>query len=143
MIITDEEALRIPCEPVLPEEVSELRAKLEKGLEWSASQGNPGVGLACPQIGIGKRMCIIRVDNIKIDLVNASITKSYKQTEFEGEGCLSFPNRFERTLRYQEVLIENNLVWPHRIILTDFLAVVAQHELNHLENILLPDVAIR
>lgn len=143
MIITDEEALRIKCEPVLPEEVDDIRAKLEEGLEWSASQGRPGVGLACPQIGIGKQMCIIRVQDIKVDLVNASITKSYNQTEFEGEGCLSFPNRFEKTLRYQEVLIENNLVWPHRFILTGFLAVVAQHELDHLQGILLPDVAIK
>lgn len=144
MIVTDEEALRISCEPVLPEEVDDLRAKLERALAWSASQGRPGVGLACPQIGIGKQMCIIRPDDsIKIDLINASITKFYNQFEFEGEGCLSFPDRFEKTLRYQEVLVENNLIWPHRFILTDFLAVIAQHELDHLKGVLLPDVAVR
>lgn len=143
MIITDEKALRIKCEPVLLGEVDDLRSKLEQALVWSASRGKPGVGLACPQIGIGKQMCIIRpTDSIKIDLVNASITKSYHQFEFDGEGCLSFPDKFEKTLRYREVLIENNLVWPHRFILTDFLAVIAQHEIDHLNGVLLPDVAV-
>lgn len=144
MIITDEEALRIKCEPVLPEEVDELRDKLEKALVWSAGQGRPGVGLACPQIGIGKTMAIIRVDDkIKIDLVNAEITKSYYEYEFEGEGCLSFPDRYEKTLRYREILVEKNLVWPHRFIVTDFAAVAVQHELDHLKGVLLPDVALK
>lgn len=143
MIITDEAALRVTCEPVLPEEVEELRVKLEKGLAWSEKQGRPGVGLACPQIGIAKTMAIVRIDNIKIDLVNVTITKMYDEFEFDGEGCLSFPDRWERTLRYKEVLVEGNLVWPHRFVVTGFAAVVVQHECDHLKGVLLPDVALR
>lgn len=143
MIVTDEEALRIKCEPVLPDEVQDLRKKLEEALAWSARQGRPGAGLACPQIGIAKTMAVVRVDDsLKIDLVNAKITKTYHQFEFEGEGCLSFPDRYEKTLRFREVVVEENLVWPHRFIVTDFAAVVVQHELNHLESVLLPDVAL-
>ena len=88
-------------------------------------------------------MCIIRVDDsLKIDLVNAKIAKAYEEYEFEGEGCLSFPDSYVKTRRYKEIVIEENLVWPYRFILTDFAAVVAQHELDHLNGILLPDVAI-
>jgi hypothetical protein len=36
---------------VLPDEVNDLRKKLEEALDWSARQGRSGVGLACPQIG--------------------------------------------------------------------------------------------
>jgi peptide deformylase len=143
MIITDEKLLRVKCEDVLPEEIDYLRNKLEQGLIWASKHGQSGVGLACPQIGIAKKMAIVRVDNIKIDLVNANITKKYHQFEFEGEGCLSFPGRYERTLRYREILVENNLVEPNRFIASGFVAVVCQHELNHLESILLPDVAIK
>ena len=144
MIITDENALRIKCEPVLPNEVDDLRRKLEEALEWSAKQGRPGVGLACPQIGIGKSMAIIRIDNsIKIDLVNARITKRYHEFEFDGEGCLSFPDLYEKTLRYREVVVEDNLVFPNKFIATEFVAVVAQHELDHLNGIILPDISLR
>jgi peptide deformylase len=143
VIITDEEALRIKCEPVLPDEVQDLKKKLEEALAWSARQGRPGAGLACPQIGIAKTMAVVRIDNaLKIDLVNAKITKMYHQFEFDGEGCLSFPDRYVKTLRYKEIVVEENLVWPHRFIVTDFAAVAVQHELNHLEGVLLPDVAL-
>jgi peptide deformylase len=155
VIITDESLLRPKCEDVLAEEVDDLRNKLERALDWSERRGHPGVGLACPQIGIAKRMAIVRVDKLKIDLVNAKITKRYHQFEFDGEGCLSFPGRYERTLRYEEVLVEGllcnkrigsqdikNLVQPYRFIAIGFVAVIIQHELNHLDGILLPDVAV-
>jgi len=142
MIITNESLLRIKCEPVLPSEIDDLRLKLDQALDWSKKNNNAGVGLSCPQIGIAKEMSIIRVDDIKIDLVNAKITKKYHQFEFDGEGCLSFPGRYERTLRYKEIVVEGNLAWPSRFIATGFVAVVIQHELDHLNGILLPDVAI-
>lgn len=144
MIITDESALRVKCEPVLSGEVDDLRAKLELALEWSAKQGFPGVGLACPQIGIAKCMAIVRVDSsIKIDLVNADVTKGYYPYQFEGEGCLSFPNRYETTTRHKEILVEGNLVWPYRFIATDFIAVVIEHEIDHTKGILLSDRALK
>lgn len=143
MIITDEEALRIKCEPVLSDEIQDLKKKLDEALLWSARQGRPGVGLACPQIGIAKTMAVVRIDDkLKIDLVNAKITKMYHQFEFDGEGCLSFPDQYVKTLRYKEIMVEENLVWPYRFIVTDFAAVAVQHELDHLRGILLPDVAL-
>lgn len=143
MIITDESLLRVTCDPVLLSEVDDLRAELEKGLAWAAKQKRAGVGLACPQIGIAKEMAIIRVDNFNVDLVNAKISEKYNQFEFSGEGCLSFPGRYEKTLRYREIVVEGNLIKPYRFIATGFVAVVIQHELDHLQGILLPDVAIR
>jgi peptide deformylase len=142
MIITDESLLRVKCELVLPSEVDDLRAKLEEGLAWAARNNRAGVGLACPQIGIAKEMAIIRVEDIKIDLVNAKIVEKYHPFEFDGEGCLSFPGRYEKTLRYKEIVVEGNLVRPHRFIATGFVAVIIQHENNHLNSILLPDVAL-
>lgn len=142
MIITDESLLRVKCEPVLSSEIDDLISKLETALKWSEKNGRSGVGLACPQIGIAKKMAIIRVDDIKLDLVNAKITKRYYQFEFDGEGCLSFPGRYERTLRHKEIVVEWNLVRPYQFIATGFAAVVIQHEIDHLNGILLPDVAI-
>jgi peptide deformylase len=143
MIITDESLLRVKCEPVLLSEVDVLRSRLEMGLSWSAKNGQVGVGLACPQIAIPKQMAIIRIDGERyIDLVNAKITHKYHPFEFDGEGCLSFPGRVERTIRYREIVVENNLVEPYNFIATGFLAIVLQHEYDHLCGILLPDVKV-
>jgi len=142
MIITDEEALRVECTDVLPEEVGPLRDQLESELINSARLGRPGIGLAAPQIGVPKNMAVVRLYNKKIDLVNCKIIKGFDKAVFEDEGCLSFPGRSEQTMRYQEVFIESNLVKPYSFICTGLLAVVCQHELDHLIGRLLPDVAL-
>lgn len=143
MIITDEKILRQPCEDVKPEEVGELRELLERELENSARLGRSGVGLSLPQVNIHKKMAIIRLgpNDLNLDLVNCSILKGYDLALFKDEGCLSFPGRAEDTMRYQEIVIGNNLVYPTGCILTGLMAICAQHELDHLNGILLPDRA--
>lgn len=144
MIITDESALRVQCEDVLPEEIGLLRDQLQRELDRSALLGRIGIGLAAPQIGIKKRMAIVRVGKgANVDLVNCNIVAGYDKDIFENEGCLSFPERFEKTWRYQEIYVKNNLVEPHSFICTGLMAVVCQHELDHLSGILLPDLAIK
>ena len=143
MIITNnEDLLRVECHPVELGEVDNLRKKLEEALVWSASRGFPGVGLACPQIGISKSMAIVRVHGHVLDLINAEIVEKHDEFEFEGEGCLSFPGRYERTLRYREIVVQNNLIFPKSFIANGFVSIVVQHELDHLKKTLLPDVAL-
>ena len=63
-----------------------------------------GVGLAAPQIGILRRVVVIKIGNEKIELVNPQIDeRSGKQTE--EEGCLSCPNFFGITLRPMFVVV--------------------------------------
>lgn len=142
MIITDEAKLREKCSPVESyDEAQDLIKKLQEVLLWSGKQGNPGVGLACPQIGIPKTLSIVRIsDNLCIDLVNPKIISRANPFEFDGEGCLSFPNLFGKTRRFNEVIIENEYVNPLKFVATDFIAIVCQHEIDHLNNILLPDI---
>ena len=142
MIITfNEAALRVKCEPVLPEEVGALVATLEKELEYANRLGKNGIGLAAPQIGIAKDIAIVRLPKMNFDLVNAKLVKGYDPAMFTDEGCLSFPGRSENTIRFQEVHITNNLVEPHSFIATGFVAVVCQHELDHLNSTLFMDRA--
>ena len=142
LITNNEEALRVVCQDVLPEEVGDLRAILERELDRCARLGRPGVGLAAPQIGIAKKMAIIRVDSISLDLVNAKIQNGYDAQMFRDEGCLSFPGRVENTKRFQEVHIVDNAAHPDAMIATGLLAVICQHELDHLNSKLFYDVAM-
>lgn len=146
MIITDEKLLRVDCADVLPDEVSSLREQLESELEASFKLGRPGIGLACPQIGIAKNMAIVRIStgtgkSQNVDLVNCRIAEMYDQAVFDGEGCLSFPDMEIKTLRYKEIKVVENLVEPHEFIATGLFAVCIQHELDHLNGVLLPDLA--
>lgn len=139
MIITNEEILRKPCEDVSQDEVSNLISLLENELSYCNSIGNSGVGLAAPQIGIHKKISIIRVNNFNINLVNAKIEKSFDPLTFNQEGCLSFPNKLCDTIRYQEVYITNNLVSPNNFIATGLISVICQHEIDHYNGILFFD----
>lgn len=147
MIITDESLLRVKCQDLTLDQVAPLRAKLEFELTLSGELGRPGIGLSAPQIGIYLNMAIVRLPNpngkmFSVDLVNCKIAKGYDQTIFNGEGCLSFPGRSEKTMRYQEIYVVDNLVEPFSFIATGLFAVCIQHELDHTKGVLLPDVAI-
>jgi peptide deformylase len=140
MIITDEAVLRTPCTDVPENEVGAIVEQLERELEYSGRMGRPGVGLSAIQCGIYKNVAIIRIDNNhKVNLVNCKIQNKYDQFKFIGEGCLSYPNLVGDTIRYNEVHISDNLVYPHGMILTGLMGVVAQHEIDHWNNRLLPD----
>jgi peptide deformylase len=143
IIVNNEEALRIKCEDVLLDEVGPLVEQLEKELEYSERMGRPGIGLAAPQIGIAKNIAIVRLSNdYKVNLVNCKMKSQYDKAIFRGEGCLSFPGRIEDTMRYQEIHVVDNLIHPKSFIVSGLMAIVCQHELDHLNSILLPDIAI-
>lgn len=138
MIITDEKTLvelGKSSTNVQSEELSDLVTKLEQALNWSANNGKPGIGLAAPQIGISKKIFIIRIPGhpkFDLNIVNAEIKEKYDVFFFDNEGCLSFPDTQLRTKRYKEIMVVNNLTFPNSFILTGLPAVIAQHEMEHL-----------
>lgn len=143
MIITNnEDALRIKCEDVLPEEVNDLLAALENELSNANRLGKGGIGLAAPQIGIAKNIAIVRLgtaSDLNINLVNPKINLKYDPNIFRQEGCLSFPGRVEDTTRFNEIHITNNYFKSESLILTGLLSVVCQHEIDHLNSTLFID----
>ncbi|MEK7494883.1 MAG: peptide deformylase [Patescibacteria group bacterium] len=98
-----------------------------------------GVGLAAPQIGKNIRLAVAEVDKKIYYLINPEIT-SYSQEKivFE-EGCLSLPGQFFPIIRSETVTVkyQNEKGLPKKIRATGFLAVVIQHEVDHLEGILI------
>lgn len=140
MIITNnEDALRVQCEDVLLEEIGTLIATLESELDYANRLGKGGIGLAAPQIGIAKKIAIVRLGDTNLDLINCKVIQGYDPAIFQHEGCLSFPGRTETTTRFQEVYITNNLVYPHSFTATGLLSVVCQHEIDHLTGTLFMD----
>lgn len=148
MIVSDEKILRNKNEDVKPEEIDDLIKLLEKGLNYSAAMGRPGIGLACPQIGINKRAAIVRINtngayDLSVNLVNAKIEKGYNPILFKDEGCLSFQGELRDTMRYQEIHVVDNAVKPYSFVATGLMAVAIQHELDHLNGVLFFDRAVQ
>jgi len=140
MIITDQNLLRVKCEDATIEEIGPIVDQLERELKHA---GN-GVGLAAIQIGIAKNIAIVRInDKYSINLINCLIKQGFDEEIFEDEGCLSFPGKFVKTMRYREIYVIENLAEPRQFIAQGLPAVVIQHELNHLQGILLPDLEIK
>ena len=105
-----------------------------------------GIGLAAPQIGRSIRFMIAHdTESGKTRaFVNPQVVTASAECDVRGEGCLSFPGQFadiERhasiRLKYQDLELEK-----HEEDFAGFFARVIQHELDHLNGVLLPDRAI-
>ena len=125
-------ALSSPCKDINNiNEGFEIIDKLEKALE-----NENGIGLAANQIGIKKRVCILRVPDSETDetygvnLINPVITSLKKPIKFPNEGCLSFPGIKTETLRYLEVTV-SDLLEPEGRTFHGLMAICAQHEIDH------------
>lgn len=139
MIITDLSILRKKNEPVMLDEANDIIDLLERELKNSA---DPGVGLAAPQIGINKKVAIIRVKEEKyINLVNPKITEKNNPYINLEEGCLSLPGQVFNTQRYKEIVVVDDL-HPNGFVAVGFIATVIQHELDHLDSILISDRSV-
>jgi peptide deformylase len=116
-----------------------------------------GVGLAANQIGVSKSIIVIdtsfRLDaqtstsgNVGIEpeplaLINPIIEYFSDEKEEEQEGCLSIPTYFEKVLRSKYISLQYNDVQgnKHSLDAEGFLARVIQHEVDHLNGILIFD----
>lgn len=101
-----------------------------------------GVGLAAPQIGVSKRVIIVEVDEMLVELINPVVVEREGQNSAE-EGCLSIPNVTGDVLRPSKVRVQGI---NRQGQMVDFqaerlLARALQHEIDHLEGILFVDVA--
>lgn len=94
-----------------------------------------GLGLAAPQVGVLKRIVVIDLYDDKgvIVLINPVIKKQ-KGTQIVEEGCLSFPNKFAKVERPEQITIEALNINGEKIKLTGkgLLAQAIAHEIDHL-----------
>jgi peptide deformylase len=102
-----------------------------------------GVGLAANQVGVLKRLCVIDTREEKsplIVLINPVILEKEGVEESE-EGCLSVPGYLPVIKRAAKVSIKglNREGKPVEIEATGLLARALQHEIDHLDGLLIID----
>jgi peptide deformylase len=100
-----------------------------------------GVGLAATQVGVLRRLFVFTDDGEDRVLVNPVITKTSKETEVDEEGCLSLRDVLVPVERAQKVTIEGVDAKGEAVKLELELPAsrVVQHELDHLDGVLIID----
>ena len=104
----------------------------------------PGIGLAAPQVGIGKRIIVVHVgeDQGPYEVINPVLS------DFEGEsigteGCLSIPGRIGDVKRAEKCVVTglDRKGKKFRLETEGWLARCFQHEVDHLDGVLILDKA--
>ena len=100
-----------------------------------------GVGLAATQVGVLQRLfvCQLSGDDEVTTIVNPEITKRSRSTDVADEGCLSLQGVLVPVERNAEVTIEGRDLsgGPLKLELEEMDARVVQHELDHLDGVLM------
>ena len=139
------------------EKVDDRIRKLAENMVDTLRGDNGGVGLAAQQVGETVALCVVDVPaeydadengvrfnpSVKMPLVllNPEILEASKETEVRDEGCLSFPGIYAPVRRPVEIKLQfmdlNGK--PQNLRLKQFVARVVQHEMDHLNGVLLVD----
>lgn len=107
----------------------------------------PGIGLAAPQIGVMKRVIVYDLEEGEqaglVALCNPVIVESSEECATDDEGCLSLPGVTVPVTRACKVVCEALALdgTPVRIEATDLHARLLQHEIDHLDGVLIIDRA--
>jgi peptide deformylase len=136
-------AIRIVGDPVLREranDVTEIDGRLVKLIDdmFLTMYDAPGVGLAAPQVGVQKRFFVYDTGDDPQVLINPTITGSDGEWYFE-EGCLSIPGQHFEICRPKQIEVSGVDLDGNEVSFEadEFLARVIQHELDHLDGILM------
>ena len=134
-IIHDPIILSAKCAPVTgtDEDIDDAVALSGVLLENS----NRCVGLAANMIGIRKRIIVVLCDGLPLLMLNPEIIKKSMQYDTE-EGCLSIPG-VRKTRRYKKIKVKylDLDMKPRRATYEGVTAQAIQHEIDHLDGILI------
>jgi len=117
----------------------QMRILIDDMIETMQEEG--GVGLAAPQVGVSKRIIIVKDDIIPLVLVNPQIIeKSQKKISGE-EGCLSVPGIVAKVKRAKKIIVGALDEQGKEIAIKtdDIFSRIIQHEIDHLNGILFTD----
>ena len=109
---------------------------------YETMQSANGVGLAAPQVGILRRVCVIDVGEGPIELINPVIT-SMRGKQRAVEGCLSAPGQWGYVTRPAKVKVtaQNRYGKEVKYEGTELLARAFCHEIDHLNGVIFTDLA--
>ncbi len=138
-----EKSVSVKKEEISTDEFQELLNNM-----FDTMYGAPGVGLAAVQIGVMKRMMVLDIgieegEMVRRDpqvLINPEFIQKSGSIVWE-EGCLSCPDLIVPVERSEQVSVRglDREGKPLEIATSQLLAVVLQHEIDHMDGVLILD----
>ena len=151
-IIKDLNFLHQVSSPV--ENVDEAKSIIKK-LEDTLRKHPNGIGLSAIQIGIPKRISVIKYGKHDLEfirLINPEFIDRGESFTFRGEGCLSFPEVFMETQRLDDFCINNDAIDGDKFVketlsfsypgydpedqrdpMDKYESIAVEHEMDHLD----------
>ncbi len=137
--------LRQKSEEISEEDISDLILSLTEIVK------KYGVGISAPQIGVLKRVSLIKIMNANneeeiIPLINPTIERISPETTVNIEGCMSLPGIFQGVQRPKFVDINFTTIIDGKkektdAVFHDLEAAIVLHEIDHLNGTLFIDRA--
>jgi len=137
--------------PVAKSELTQFEADVLKDTLLAALKGLGGIGLSANQIGLNKRACVIKFNDVELFLLNPVITERSNDGFLFYEGCLSITSTEKkpiRTIRANYVVVQTDNLGELRFEINPekdregdrvsddtMKTVVVQHEIDHLDGI--------
>ena len=137
-----EKILRRPAKSItkIDEEIVQLAEHMAETM-YNA----PGIGLAATQVGVQKRLLVADIsprtpESDLIVLTNPEIVAAEGELTIE-EGCLSVPDYQAEVKRYEKITVRGLDLRGEEVEIEaeGLLAIVLQHEIDHLNGILIID----
>ncbi|MDR7120852.1 peptide deformylase [Rheinheimera soli] len=133
IITAPDPRLKVKARPVT--NIGAVQLFIEDMLETMYSTSN-GIGLAAPQVGRKEAIVVIDISENRDEplvLINPEIVSGDNKAIGQ-EGCLSVPDYYADVERYTSVVVSalDRQGQAIKIENNDFLAIVMQHEIDHL-----------
>jgi peptide deformylase len=145
----DELKLEMLGAPVLRQKASEVdviddELRLLVAHMYAIMYAAEGIGLAGPQVGVGRRVFVVDLNDEKTPrfaMINPQILEVGTELEKGEEGCLSIPGVTALVERPSRVVVEglDEQGRPLRMEAEGLLARCLQHEIDHLDGVLFID----
>ena len=121
-------------------EVTKALKRLIKDM-YATVKAEDGAGLAAPQVGQSLQLCLALIEGKMAVLINPEIAWKSIETETQEEGCLSLPGLTVNVARPESITVKylNEKGLPEERKLSGFSARTVQHEVDHLNGVLLAD----
>lgn len=133
------------------DDIYEAKSIIEK-LEMVLKKYPNGYGLSAIQIGIPKKIAVIKNPTDFNYLINPEFVEKGEEFTFIGEGCLSFPNVYMETKRHKDFIIKNKVIendvfreemqfyyYPDVVNSNELESVIIEHEIEHMYGMTLLD----
>ena len=146
LVMVPNPLLREKCAEVLEpcEQIDELVGTMKEVIIACRQFGIDTVSIAAPQVGVKLRVFIIDSPAIQMVAINPIITKRAGEQKIR-EGCLSFPRSTHYLMTRANIVkfrYTDEYGFTHTQKFHDLYAAIVQHEIDHLNGILMDDDGI-